>query len=569
MGWSFRRLPAADLLRAVSVLGEGAAALRRGRLIEVNPALSAITAYNRAELLALPSLVALAPPEEREALTARLARRDGAEAADQRFETHLLTRDGRRLAVEMAIWSPDGDRHRQLVLVRDISARRRAATHAVIQSAVPRVLSDAASFDAAAARLVELVGRSLGMSGGEVWVLVGTSGQTMTRRATWWDPEFDAGELGPARRELSHAGRGLPDRVWSAAAPVIVADLGRAPGVLDPGVARPAGLAGAIGFPITSDDRVIGVIGFFSPGRLAVDPGVVEAMGDIGRQIGHFLERRHTELSLEETVVHLTEVAASDSLTGLRNRREFDRLLATLPRQRFAVFAIDVDNLKHVNDQFGHEAGDTMLRGVGRALAACVRGWDVVARVGGDEFAALMVGVDPAQAALAAERMRATVSGMSLSRGTPRISLGWAVGTAGTDPREVARLADAHLYEAKRGGRDRVSGGAFVGRGGIDAGPEWAVRSGWPAEPGDPEAADGSGALARGASGEAGPAPETGRGSGNVTGHGAARETAPGTMNVTAHGLSDEAAADPHAGGPGLGEMPVRGRRYPAHPTPP
>lgn len=546
MGWIFRRLPTADLLRAVSVLGEGAAALRRGRLVEVNPALSAITAYSRAELLALPSLLLLAPPEERETLAARMARRDSAAAANERFETHLLTRDGRRLAVEMAIWSPSRDHRRQLVLVRDISARRRAATRAVIQSAVPRVLSDAASFDAAAARLLELVGRSLGMSGGEVWVLVGTSGQTMTRRATWWDPDFDAGELGPARRDLSHSARGLPDRVWAAAAPVIVADLSRDPGVLDPGVARPAGLAGAIGFPIPIDDRVIGVIGFFSSGRLSVDPGVVEAMGDIGRQIGHFLQRRSTELSLEETVVHLTEVAASNSLTGLRNRREFDRLLATVPRQRFAVFAIDVDNLKHVNDHFGHEAGDTMLRGVGRALATCVRGWDVVARVGGDEFAALMVDVDPAQAAIAAERMRATVSGTSLFRGTPRISVGWAVGTAGTDPREVARLADAHLYEAKRGGRDRISGGAFVGRGGVDTGPEWAVRSGWPPEPGRPGAVDGSRALANPASDEGGPATETGNGSANGA-----------------------AAPGPPAGDPRLGEMPVRGRRYPAHPARP
>ncbi len=534
MRWSFRRLPAADLLRAVSVLGEGAASLRRGRIVEVNPALTAITAYSRGELLALPSLLVLAPPEEREHLAARLAGRDGAGSGDERFETELLTRDGRRLAVEMAIWSPSGDHRRQLLLVRDISARRRAATRAVIQSAVPRVLSGAASFDVAATRLLELVGRSLGMCGGEVWVLVGTHGQTMTRRATWWEPDFDPGELAPARRELRHDKPGLPDRVWSAAAPVIVADLTGDPGVLDPGVARPAGLAGAIGFPILSDDRVIGVIDFFAPGRLAVEPGVVEAMGDIGRQIGHFLERRRTELTLEETVVHLAEVAASDPLTGLRNRREFDRLLATLPRQRFAVFAIDVDSLKDVNDHFGHEAGDVMLRAVGRSLAACVRAWDVVARVGGDEFGALMVDVDPDQAALAAERMRATVSRIELSRGTSRISVGWAVGTAGADPLEVARLADAHLYEAKRGGRDRVSGGAFVGRGGVDASPEWVVRSGWPPQPGDPAPAVGSGALA-------GPAAH------------------PGVPE----------AADPEAGDPQAGEMPVRGRRSPAHPTRP
>jgi diguanylate cyclase (GGDEF)-like protein len=447
------------------------------------------------------------------------------------------------------------------------------------------VLSDAASFDDAAARLLELVGRSLGMCGGEVWVLVGTSGQTMTRRATWWDPGFEAREQGPARRDLTHGGRELPDRVWSAAAPVIVPDLARDPGLLDPGVARPAGLAGAIGFPILRDDRVIGVIDFFSSGRLSIEAGVVEAMGDIGRQIGHFLERRHTELSLEETVVHLTEVAASDPLTGLRNRREFDRLLATLPRQRFAVFAVDVDNLKNVNDHFGHAAGDTMLRAVGRALATCVRGWDVVARIGGDEFGALMVDVEPAQAAMAAERMRAAVSGISLSCGTPHISVGWAVGTAGTDPREVARLADTHLYEAKRGGRDRVAGGAFVGRGGVEIGPEWAVRSGWPPEPGDPAAAGGTVSGTADGTGPgaadgtvAGTVDGTLSGAANRTVDGAANRIVDGAANRTGHGSANgsergpgdrDAGPGPHGGDPPLGEMPVRGRVRPAHPTRP
>ena len=156
-----------------------------------------------------------------------------------------------------------------------------------------------------------------------------------------------------------------------------------------------------------------------------------------------------------------------------------------------------MDNLKQINDQYGHEAGDVMLRSVGRALAACVRGWDVVARIGGDEFGALMVDLDPAGADLAAERMRRTVQAMTVSRGQPRISVGWAVGTAGSDPREVARLADAHLYEAKRAGRDRVSGGTFDGRAGLAAGSDWEVRSRWPSETG----------AAPGAAGSADPAP--------------------------------------------------------------
>jgi diguanylate cyclase (GGDEF)-like protein/PAS domain S-box-containing protein len=497
MGRDFRRLPNAALLSAVSDLGEGMVALRRGRPVDVNPAFTALTGHSRGELLGLPSLLQLTPPEERATVAAQLGRRDSVAPGGQRFASHLLTRDGRRVAVEMAVWTPPGHRHAQVVMVRDITAQQRAARRQALQAKVPRVLGEAETFDAAASRLLQVIGDSLGMRGGEIWLSVGPEGMAMDRRATWWEPEFDDGEPAPVRRVLSHTAGGLPERVWSAAAPVLLPDLAGDRAVLDPAVPRPAGLAAAAGFPIFIDDRVVGVLDFFSSGMLAVDPAVVEVMGDVGRQIGRFLERRHTAMTLEQTVARLTEVAASDALTGLRNRREFDRLLATVARQRFAIFAIDVDNLKQINDQYGHEAGDVMLRSVGRALAACVRGWDVVARIGGDEFGALMVDLDPAGADLAAERMRRTVQAMTVLRGQPRISVGWAVGTAGRDPREVARLADAHLYEAKRAGRDRVSGGTFDGRGGLAAGSDGEVRSRWPSEMG----------AAPGAAGSANPGP--------------------------------------------------------------
>jgi diguanylate cyclase (GGDEF)-like protein/PAS domain S-box-containing protein len=474
-GWIFSRPPKAALLRAFSDMGEGMAVLRRGRLVDANPAFAALAGRSRAELLALGSALKAVAPEEREMVAGRLGRGRLAAPGAARFPSVLLTADGRRVAVEMAVWRPAPDARWEVMAVRDVSSERRAASRRVLTATVPRVLGDALTFDTAAPRLLRIIGESMEMRGGEVWLLE-PGGRAMSRRATWWEPDFDTAPE-PILRDLEGAAAGLPARIWAAAAPVILPDLAGDPTWLDPAVARPPGLGAAIGVPIFIEDRVVGVIDLFSAGPLAVEPALVEALGDIGRQVGRFLERRRAERNLEQTVARLTELAASDSLTGLRNRREFDRLLATVPRQRFAVFAIDVDNLKQINDSHGHEEGDRMLRSVGRALAACVRGWDVVARTGGDEFASLMVDVDAAEAASAAERMRQAVRNIPVTTGAARISVGWSVGTAGADPREVARLADVHLYEAKRAGRDRVSGGTVDGRGGLGGGPDWEIRS--------------------------------------------------------------------------------------------
>jgi diguanylate cyclase (GGDEF)-like protein/PAS domain S-box-containing protein len=168
-------------------------------------------------------------------------------------------------------------------------------------------------------------------------------------------------------------------------------------------------------------------------------------------------ERRRVEVANTTATEQLEELAATDPLTGLRNRRDFDRVLRTIPRERFSVLAIDVDNLKRVNDEFGHHAGDVLLRSIATTLAVMVRGWDTLARLGGDEFAVLLPGAGPEEAARIAERMRIAVHGVP--SGTARISVGWSSGQAGSDPRTVWSTSDRHLYEAKRAGRDRVAGG--------------------------------------------------------------------------------------------------------------
>jgi diguanylate cyclase (GGDEF)-like protein len=157
------------------------------------------------------------------------------------------------------------------------------------------------------------------------------------------------------------------------------------------------------------------------------------------------------------------DAASTDPLTGLRNRRYFEEQLDALPRAAFAVLAVDVDCLKMVNDEYGHEAGDDILRAVARTLSGLVRAGDVLARVGGDEFALLLHNTDESEAECVAERMQQAMQATSVRRGTPRISVGCAAGTLGRDVQAVRRRADEALYRAKRLGRDRVEGAAGGG----------------------------------------------------------------------------------------------------------
>jgi diguanylate cyclase (GGDEF)-like protein len=175
-------------------------------------------------------------------------------------------------------------------------------------------------------------------------------------------------------------------------------------------------------------------------------------------------------ISNAESYRLVADSAATDFLTGLSNRREFERLLSALPPGPFAVLAIDIDNLKVINDEFGHQAGDAVLQAIARGLRGGLRGRDVVARVGGDEFAALLVGAEQARAAAVADRMRQGLRGLDVPFGHKRISIGFATGSQKNDFREVWGRADDALLRAKRLGRDRVEGadvgGSIIAPGG-------------------------------------------------------------------------------------------------------
>nr|WP_316639410.1 diguanylate cyclase [uncultured Roseateles sp.] len=159
----------------------------------------------------------------------------------------------------------------------------------------------------------------------------------------------------------------------------------------------------------------------------------------------------------------LQEMARRDSLTGLPNRRHFDERLAESLRRfgrsgpAVTLMFIDLDGFKKVNDELGHEAGDLLLVEVARRLGACVRGTDLVFRLGGDEFTVLLEEAgDRAAVEMLCERIVASLSQVHLLRGfeawaTPSIGVADAVPGESSDA--LCRRADQAMYEAKRGGK--------------------------------------------------------------------------------------------------------------------
>jgi diguanylate cyclase (GGDEF)-like protein/PAS domain S-box-containing protein len=191
-------------------------------------------------------------------------------------------------------------------------------------------------------------------------------------------------------------------------------------------------------------------------------PAAGGAPGRVVAIVEDISERRRAERELAESAGRLAAIAATDVLTGLPNRREFERLLALPQSRSFAILAIDVDNLKVVNDGYGHEAGDAALRAIATALRMAVRDGDVVARSGGDEFSALLPDTAPEAAVQVGDRLRRAMHGLALPHGQARISIGCATGPAMADAATVLIAADEALYRAKRNGRDRLEAAPAV-----------------------------------------------------------------------------------------------------------
>jgi len=174
--------------------------------------------------------------------------------------------------------------------------------------------------------------------------------------------------------------------------------------------------------------------------------GNIIGTASIGEDI---TERKRVEEALRRMSTH-------DALTGLYNRGFFVEEMERLERGRkfpISIVMADVDYLKETNDQYGHAAGDALLKRVAHVLTVAFRAEDVVARIGGDEFAILLPNTDQAAADIALERVQRVINDDNLMlSGTPiQLSLGVSTATKPTPLKQVLKEADANLYLVKRG----------------------------------------------------------------------------------------------------------------------
>lgn len=178
--------------------------------------------------------------------------------------------------------------------------------------------------------------------------------------------------------------------------------------------------------------------------------------------------RRYTD-RLRANLQNSMELAVTDGLTGLHNRRYMEMHLQSLIDQAvsrgrpLSALVVDIDFFKKVNDTYGHDAGDDVLREFSRRLKASVRGIDLACRLGGEEFVVVMPETDAAVARIVAERIRTktAASRFEVAKGERALDVTCSVGVAtlaggGDDASALLKRADVALYQAKKDGRNRV-----------------------------------------------------------------------------------------------------------------
>jgi two-component system cell cycle response regulator len=188
----------------------------------------------------------------------------------------------------------------------------------------------------------------------------------------------------------------------------------------------------------------------------------------VARVRSQIKRKRYTE-RLRDSVQTSMELAVTDALTGLYNRRYMESHVGTLVERSAArgkslsVLLLDIDYFKSINDTYGHDAGDDVLRDFSDRLRACIRGIDLACRYGGEEFVVVMPDTDIGVATMVAERIRRRVAGdlFPIQKGEKQIEVTISIGIAArSTPEDTAAMilkrSDEALYRAKRDGRNRV-----------------------------------------------------------------------------------------------------------------
>jgi len=254
-------------------------------------------------------------------------------------------------------------------------------------------------------------------------------------------------------------GRGFAGRVALTGKPVVLGS--KSTDIrFDPSVYNKLGFQSLCSVPIIAREKILGAICVGSRNSNYFPEGDTRLLRSIATQIGVAIE--NVEL-YEEAV----ETAITDSLTGLYNRRyfmeEIQRELARAGRNNtpLSVLMSDLDGLKLLNDRFGHDQGDLLIKTWGAIMKENIRVSDVVARFGGDEFVLLAPETDLKEANQLCQRLLSAANNCQIQIDGGIMGISVSIGLASypdhaTDAEEILKKADEAMYYAKRTGKNRI-----------------------------------------------------------------------------------------------------------------
>jgi diguanylate cyclase (GGDEF)-like protein/PAS domain S-box-containing protein len=464
-----------------------------GRILDLNPSAESTFAYARAEVIGQRAQDLLIPKNERgQVLADFLVSREGA-AARRRIEAVALRKDGTEFPVEASVTAVEAhDSTVFTVFLRDITERRQAeeALRGAHDELQRRVEARTAELKEANERLVDWVEelqqraqdmRQLSEVGDhlqachtveEAYAVIGEYGRllfpdepgvlcmlnragTIVETVATWGPLMSGEEV--FRPEDCWAlRRGRPHVVESRNAHLVCRHVG-----------TPSPQA-YVCVPMMAQGTAVGILHIVEnpeEGAAEVRPAHVLARRQLAFTVADQTALSISNLRLQES---LRDQAIRDPLTGLFNRRYMEESLEREMRRAarrgtpLGVLMLDIDHFKRFNDTFGHAAGDTALREIGRLLQDHTRGEDIACRYGGEEFTLILLDATATDTLDRSRVLREEASRLRLehgrqSLGTVTVSIGVAVYPEhGNTVDEILRAADEALYRAKDEGRDRV-----------------------------------------------------------------------------------------------------------------